>query len=381
MPIDVLIIGAGLSGLTAAQRLIEHGVNCQVIEAAERPGGRILSSNHVQATGFFANSYTTVDEGSTADSCGVDMGPAWFWPDQTGIRSLIDQLGMTSMVFEQQSEGLSVLEYGDGSVQRVQGGASMAGSYRMRGGMMSLINALILTAGPVRFNCRATRISLADQNEVCVAIDNEAGELETVSAPRVIIAMPPRVVARTITFEPTCTDAEHAAMTRIPTWMAGQAKVAVICASPFWRQAGLSGDAMSQRGPVVEWHDASPPHGEPFALSGFIGLPVATRLKLWPTITTLITEQVVRLFHTSADQILDVSVYDWSQSPLITSPEDWGQRALPVSSPPMFAADVHQRLLWAGSESACSREHSCGYMEGAVEAGWAAADQVIGDLT
>ncbi len=289
MSTDVLIIGAGLSGLTAAQRLVEHGLNCCVIEA-ERPGGRILSSNNLQAdTAFSGVCHPASVGGSHVGGQGVDLGPAWFWPDQSCIRSLIDQLGMTSSVFEQHSDGLSVLEYGDGTLQRVQGGASMAGSYRLHGGMMSLINALLMAAGPVRSHCRATRISFADHDTVCVTIDNEAGELESVSARRVIIAVPPRVAARTMTFEPTVTEAEHAAMTRIPTWMAGQAKAAVICASPFWRQAGLSGDAMSQRGPVVEWHDASAEHGEPFALSGFIGLPVAARVTRWPTITTLIT--------------------------------------------------------------------------------------------
>ncbi len=89
----------------------------------------------------------------------------------------------------------------------------------------------------------------------------------------------------------------------------------------------------------------------------------------------------MRLFNTTADEILGIYAHDWSQSPFIATPDDWGQRALPVSSPPTFGADTRHRVLWAGSESARSREHSCGFLEGAVEAGWAAADRVIADLT
>jgi len=38
---DVLILGAGLAGLTAARQLAAQGANCLVLEARERPGGRV----------------------------------------------------------------------------------------------------------------------------------------------------------------------------------------------------------------------------------------------------------------------------------------------------------------------------------------------------
>lgn len=38
---DVVIIGAGLAGLCCALRLEERGVACQIVEAAEAPGGRV----------------------------------------------------------------------------------------------------------------------------------------------------------------------------------------------------------------------------------------------------------------------------------------------------------------------------------------------------
>jgi len=44
---DVLVIGAGLSGLNAAMLLEEQGFNVQVIEGRERIGGRLFSLHHI----------------------------------------------------------------------------------------------------------------------------------------------------------------------------------------------------------------------------------------------------------------------------------------------------------------------------------------------
>ena len=40
---DVIIVGAGISGLAAADYLIAHGKNVLLLEATNRTGGRILS--------------------------------------------------------------------------------------------------------------------------------------------------------------------------------------------------------------------------------------------------------------------------------------------------------------------------------------------------
>lgn len=42
-PIDVVVVGAGLSGLHAAMLLEELGLNVQVIEARQRVGGRVYT--------------------------------------------------------------------------------------------------------------------------------------------------------------------------------------------------------------------------------------------------------------------------------------------------------------------------------------------------
>lgn len=48
-PLDLIVVGAGLSGLVAAHRALRAGLQVRVIEAASRPGGVIGS---VQRDGF-----------------------------------------------------------------------------------------------------------------------------------------------------------------------------------------------------------------------------------------------------------------------------------------------------------------------------------------
>lgn len=80
------------------------------------------------------------------------------------------------------------------------------------------------------------------------------GELEKEAwqqfrADRIILAMPPRLAAATIFFEPELSHNLTQAMMRISTWMAGQAKFCALYEEPFWRRIGLSGQAFSEQGP------------------------------------------------------------------------------------------------------------------------------------
>ena len=46
---EVVIVGAGLAGLSCARRLGEHGIACQILEAADDVGGRVRTD---QVDGF-----------------------------------------------------------------------------------------------------------------------------------------------------------------------------------------------------------------------------------------------------------------------------------------------------------------------------------------
>jgi monoamine oxidase len=76
MRVDVIVIGAGLAGATAALELRDRGLSVCVVEARERVGGR----GHARA---FLDS---------ADV--VDVGGAWITPWQTRIRTLCARYGI-----------------------------------------------------------------------------------------------------------------------------------------------------------------------------------------------------------------------------------------------------------------------------------------------
>ncbi|MDP6146826.1 MAG: FAD-dependent oxidoreductase [Gammaproteobacteria bacterium] len=74
--IDVLIIGAGLSGLYAANLLEEEGYNVRVLEANDRVGGRVLTQKHIpgcpESGGTaFGSGYARVID--TANRFGVNL--------------------------------------------------------------------------------------------------------------------------------------------------------------------------------------------------------------------------------------------------------------------------------------------------------------------
>lgn len=90
---QVAVIGGGLAGLNAARLLRRAGIDFILLEARERPGGRIL----------------TVDEAGQSSDDGFDLGPSWFWPAmQPAMDKLVAELGQQS--FAQHSQGDVVFE-------------------------------------------------------------------------------------------------------------------------------------------------------------------------------------------------------------------------------------------------------------------------------
>jgi monoamine oxidase len=73
--LDVLIVGAGLSGLIAARRLQASGIAVRVLEARERVGGRMTSS-------------------TTAAGTVVDLGGQWGGESHHRFAALLDALGL-----------------------------------------------------------------------------------------------------------------------------------------------------------------------------------------------------------------------------------------------------------------------------------------------
>lgn len=341
----ILIVGGGLAGLSLASQLQRSGIDYHLLEARGRFGGRIMSHEHNSAV--------------------FDLGPAWFWPGQPRIERLVHQLGLT--VFEQHSQGNLVYENEQGHVQRGAGYASMAGSLRLDGGLSALIDALVANLTSRTLNTSVSRIE-QDEHGLSVIYRNDQSS-GTVHADCVVLALPPRVAALTIGFRPELSPASLSTMEAIPTWMAGQAKAIAVYDTPFWRQQGLSGDAMSRLGPMVEIHDASSqdrsekPIG---GLFGFIGVPPQSRIDQ-AGLKRAVVEQFIRLFGPQAAKPVGLIIKDWATDPLTATPRD----QTPVQHHPRYGLPAELTDLMGGQLLLGSTEIAPqfgGYLEGALEA-------------
>lgn len=340
---DILIVGAGLTGLAIADALIRAGRDVQVIEGRDRIGGRILTAEVAGAA--------------------FDLGPAWFWPGQPRVAALAQRLGLE--VFEQFSEGRLVFEGADGAVRRDLDMAPMAGSLRLAGGLSGLTTGLAAEIGDqaIRTGHRLTAISSINGK---VAAEIDAGEPITITADQVILAAPPRLLEANFDFSPHLPTAARQEMRATPTWMAGHAKIIAIYPRPFWRDAGLNGDAMSHRGPLAEIHDATPTDSSVGALFGFSSVPPAGRQSK-NQLMSAAKAQLASLFGPEALTPTEIILQDWAIEDLTATKDD----ETPPASHPAYGPIDSLSDLWGGRLHITSSETAPtfgGFIEGALEA-------------
>jgi len=192
-------------------------------------------------------------------------------------------------------------------------------------------------------------------------------------AQRVIVAMPPPLAAR-ISFVPSLGGRRDQLTQRMAH--GALTKCAAVYAEPFWREQGLTGQAVSDRGPVTATFDNSPPDGTPGVLLGFIAGAEAIRHARLSEADRrrVVLESFERLFGSDAAQPGIYLETAWAE-------EEWSRGGPVCSFSPGALAHYGEalrqpagRIHWAGAETATVW---CGYMEGAVRSGARAAEEVL----
>lgn len=367
---EVLIVGGGLAGLSLAWHCQQRGIDCQLIEARARLGGRVLSH-------AVARPADAAQMSHTAQTSRFDLGPSWFWPGQPRIARLMGQLNL--QVFDQFSHGATAFEDERGQVFRNRGDATMQGAFRVAGGMGGLIEGLRARLDASRIALGSPAQKIAQQGRRLVTtVGTHPSSNQFIDSRHVVLAVPPRVIAQSIDLNEIATDHALAALRAIPTWMAAQAKVVAVYEQAFWRTAGWSGDAMSRCGPMVEIHDASPSEGEPSALHalfGFVGVTASSRRGQSDALLTQARQQLARLFGDAALHPMQMLLQDWAEEAHTATPLDLTALAQhpDYGLPAALATLADGRLLLASSEVASDYG---GYLEGALCAADAAFHQI-----
>lgn len=361
---SVAIVGGGLSGTYLAYLLNNKRIDFQLLEAKPTLGGRILSALPDDVSSSF------------------DLGPTWFWSHQYRIKTLLEFLGIEA--FEQYADGDVLYQLNPSQGVQRSAGAEVLPSFRVRGGMQRLIDKLAATLAQssLCLSSTVTHVKKIDVHWQVTMKDNQ--NEKTILAKQLVFAMPPRVLLNTVTIEPELPEGLVDQLINTPTWMAAQAKCIAVYKTPFWREAGLSGEIFSRVGPLVEIHDASSINKNStendYALFGFLGLPANARSQFSAeAIKKRCVDQLAAILGEQARDVRSVFLKDWSQDTFVSTDRDNNEP--PVH--PYCDLAAYEKVLQEMAISFSATEYAsteAGYLEGALAAAEAAAAKLVNEL-
>jgi monoamine oxidase len=236
----------------------------------------------------------------------------------------------------------------------------VGGAQQLSEGLAEPMEDRVVLSAPV------LRVRTSDDD---VVIETERGHIRT---GRVIVAIPPTMVGR-IHFDPPLPATRDQLHQRMP--MGATTKVIAVYKEPFWREAGLSGEAVCGDGPVSVVFDNTTEDGTPALLAFVVGRPAREWGQLDAETRQLgVLSQLAKWFGDSAMDPVAYVEKDWSEDP-------W-TRGCPIGVAGPDVLSVHGpalrapvgRIHWAGTETATEWT---GFMEGALQSGERAAAEVL----
>jgi monoamine oxidase len=201
-------------------------------------------------------------------------------------------------------------------------------------------------------------------------------EALTVRAKRAILALSPTLTGR-IAYDPPLPPARDQLTQRMPQGTV--IKTMAIYESPFWREAGMSGQASTDANPAGVVFDNSPPDGTPGVLLGFIE---GRSARHWGAASADERRDAVLAGHARlfGEQALNPDRYieqawaaeEWTRGCYgsLMLPGGWTEYGHALREP---IGPLH----WASAETGTEWN---GYMDGAVQSGERAAAEVLGAL-
>lgn len=444
---DVLVIGGGLSGMTAAYTLTQAGLTVTVLEAKDRVGGRTHSDATVpggpldlggmfigathhrsralgEALGLTAVAARPEGQMSYRVNGDVVRAPDGGYPATFGgtngidrkltaayakFDDLAEQVGADApwnSPIAKELDALTVATWLEANVEDPLVRAIMTTDLNIIVGAdtteMSMLfwaqyvakcegmHALQVTAQDALWLGGSQQISqrIAELPGVTVltewpvhSVVYSDGEVTAISprgqvtAPAAIIAMPPSAAA-TLVFSPVLPHPRRQLQSRAP--MGRETKVQVRYARPFWRDAGLSGEIFDLDLGYLAL-DVTRPGDEQATIVAFIG---GRDYDQWSSLAD--NERRIRIL-ASLEAVIGAEAREavgYFETDWPTLPYTLGA---PVTvMPPGLLSTVGSALTdpvgpirFAGTEAAAMWT---GYMEGAVQAGEAAASSILSDL-
>ncbi len=337
----VIIIGAGLSGLTCGYLLQKKGVHVTLLEANTRIGGRIETRN-----------------GTT--NATIEMGATWFSKLHPHLFQLLDELELG--YFKQHTQGISLFEtMSFVPPQKFEISEFEEPSFRIKGGTQKLIEKLAEKIGWHNIKTETKVIAINEVGNQMEVLDQNG---TVYIADCVITTLPPNLMVNTLSFNPPLPEKLVSLAKKTHTWMGESIKFAVEYATPFWKENNYSGTLFSQVSIITEMYDHSTFDNTGYALKGFLNGSTSI-LSLEERKTKVIT-QLEKLFGSDAKNYITYNEKVWRDEPLTFSNYDHLVMAHENNGHQLYQNSfLNNKLYISGSETALQNP---GYMEGAIVA-------------